>query len=190
MKKKGNNLPKMNIMEVAKSLMLPESVKLELNVAGTVLINSFVYTIGFQSIGKPSSKGFALSVAGEGVKNGLELEWAELHYFKNGKEKTLKKRFETSKNKSNEKVFMLRMSEIALPSGNANSTFGEQNKQKVFMEQTLTQFTIKFSGTYTNKQDSELLVTVYPYENIIEGASSKWIECTCDESYFERKFKG
>lgn len=189
MKKKANAFPKINIMETAKSLMLPDSVKLEINAAGKVLINSLVYTVGFQSIGKPSGKGFALSVAGEGVKNGLELDWAELHYFKNGKEKVIKKRFETSKNKSDEKVFILRMSEIALPSGNTDYSFGEQNKQKLFMEQTLTQFTIKFSGTYTHEQDSELLVTVYPYENVIEGASSKWIDCTHDESYFERKFK-
>lgn len=165
-------------------------VKLGFSSVGKVMADSNSYLFSIESIGKASEKGFLISFSGEAVDSGsLKLDKIELHRLKGVKFEITKYGLKKVEKKEGGFAYQLSLKNFYIPERESESAsllkFGG-NKDKASLSRIENEIQFKLSVSYDGTDESEVLIGVFPYENILSGAASKWVTVSPDKDYFKK----
>lgn len=153
--------------------------------------NSFLFSL--ESLGLSSSKGFLLSISGDAVDDGsIKFDKIELHRLKGVKFEVTKYGLKKIEKKEGGYAYQLSLRNFDIPQGETESfsifkAKGDKTKAGLCRIENEIQF--KLNVTYTGNKKSEVLLGVFPYENIINGAVTRWIDVSPDKDYFRKIYE-
>ena len=170
-----------------------KEVRLGFSSGGKVLAQGCPYLFSIESLGKQSEKGFFISISGDAVDSGeLKLDSIELHRLKGLKFEVTKYGFKKIAKKDGGFAYQLALKNFHIPERYSESSSLIKLKGRkcdADMEMISNEIQFKFTAKFSGEKDSELLIGVFPYENIISGAASKWVTVTADSDYFAKLYK-
>lgn len=139
---------------------------------------SFIFSV--TTDGKASDKGFLIAISGDAVDNGeLKLSQIELHRLKGIKFEVVKYGLKKSEKKNGGYSYNLSLKNFYIPEKERMSSSllrFNGNKSKAQLSRIEDEFQFKLKINYTSQADSEFLVGVFPYENLLAGGCSKWVK--------------
>lgn len=164
---------------------------------GDIIIDGCGFSFGIESLGKASSKGFLVTVSGDAVDSGdLTLDMLEMHVLKGGKFHVTKYGFTKVAKKDGGFAYQVSFKGVniheRLPKSGLLSSFSpkasRQNSEEAEMDRIAKEVMFRFTGKYTKKENSEALIGVFPYENILVGGATQWVDVTSDKNHYKKVF--
>lgn len=159
---------------------IPKDVRLKFSTISKEAFNGVNYLFSVGTDGKASDKGFFISISGDAIDSGeLKLERIELHRLKGVKFEVVKYGLKKIEKKDGGFAYQLSLKNFYIPQKESFSQTllkfnGDREKANLSRIENEIQF--KLSISYTSDKDSEMLVGVFPYENIISGACTQWVD--------------
>lgn len=165
--------------EVEKQYGIGNMTSLRFVGLGAAMIHGLPFKFDIDNIGEESDKGFCIAISGDAIENGsFTAKEITLSGFFNGRQTTIKKKLSLIEKKDGKHIYQAKFSEIKLQSGLGL----DDDDEKRFEQKLKRQLHFCFTPCYTDTQDGEVMLTVYPYANVLEGAASKWRNVCADES--------
>lgn len=150
---------------------------------GAAMINGLPFSFVIDNIGGPSDKGLCVAVSGDAVSEGkLTASEIELSGLIGGKQTAIKKKLTLVEKKDGKKILQAKFSGLHIASGLKVKETDEER----FSRKMKNQLKFSFTPKYDCESDAEVMLTVYPYENILNGAASKWRYACRDEGSLEK----
>ena len=172
--------------------LISKKIRLQFSTCGEIFIDSLPFSFGVESIGASSDKGISVSISGEAVDKGIvkfsDLEYNEMH---GGDVTVVKMNFPLVTKKDGKKIYHADFRKIPITEYSTGMFGGKVTEESVISRLNAEigfKVTPHFSAT-DDAQEQEVLLTVYPNENPLEGACSQWINVTSDKDYFIHKFR-
>ena len=168
-------------------------VKLGFSSIGEAVIDKNGFAFSIESLGKESKAGFLVSVSGDAVDSGaLKLKTLEVHRLNGGKFKIDKYGFKRVEKKDGGFAYQVSFKNFYIPpqfkqKKSLNMSFKPVDEEAL-MDKIAEEVQFKFVGEYSEARDSQALIGVFPYENILDGAASKWVAVTSDKDYYKKLF--
>lgn len=144
--------------------------KIRLSALGEKMYNTLTYSVTIENVGKRSDKGFSLSLAGDAVDNG-GLRAKELVIQRMGAVKETVP-FDKVIKKDGRIAYIAKADNKTLPS--CNETDEKRGTEQFFVESMKKQITLRFECIYDDSKEREVLLTVFPHEDVLTGADSVW----------------
>lgn len=167
-------------------------VTLKFTTCGIVMINDLPFTFGVENIGAASSKGVCIAISGdeEELKK-LTLTTVEAHIIANGNQHTISAQFELKTKADGKPVYQAKFDKLKIPAAKNDEVDSkdEAAKEKSLKQNLKNDMTFKFTPRYKENDDIDVMLTVYPYDNLLGGAVSLWKSVTADENSFEKYYK-
>lgn len=146
---------------------------------GAAMINGLRFSFVIDNIGGTSDSGFCVAISGDAVADGsFGASPIELVYGMGGKQTKLTKKLSKVVKKDGKTILQAKFSGLHLESGLTS----ESDEEKRFAQKMQAQLHFSFTPSYSADKDAEVMITVYPYDNILEGAANKWIYACSDPS--------
>lgn len=157
--------------------------KIKLTALGKKLYNGLTYSVSIENTGASTQKGFCLSLAGDAVDNGgLKAKTLYLRRL-NGNE-VVEIPFERVTKKDGN-IALMAKAEGEFLGGVGKSQMlafpSEEKSQEYFLDSLSKQVSLKFDVEYRDSTEREVLITVFPYDNVITGTDSVWRTATSEE---------
>lgn len=162
-------------------------VKLRFATCGEIFIDGLPFSFGVESDGKESNKGLCVTISGEAVDKG-EVTFSNLEYHEKhgGSISIIKYDFPKIVKKDGKKIYQAKFTKIPILQTASYSFFHKPTEEEI-LSQITSEINFKVTPHYKGKECPELLLNIYPFENVITGAASNWINCTSDQNYFLNK---
>lgn len=153
---------------------------LEFCTSGAAMINGLKFSFVIDNVGSSTDQGLCVSLSGDAVASGsfTASSQIELDCFINGKQTKLTKKLTAIEKNDGKKILQAKFKGLHLESGVTK----EKDEEQAFDHKMRSQLKFSFVPCYTLPEDAEIMLTVYPYDNILEGAASKWIYACSDAS--------
>lgn len=170
-----------------------KEVKLGFSSFGNAIIDGVPFIFGVESLGADSKSGFLISISGEAVDSGnLILSSIEIHRLINGKFDI--KKYSLKKTIKNDGGFAYHLSLKNYPiHSGANKKTSLIQKLKPsdsdLLKKIENEIQFRFIPKYQSDKNQEVLIGVFPYENIINGVASRWTNASNDKDYFKKIYK-
>lgn len=165
-------------------------IKLKFSTCGEVMIDGLPFSFGVESDGLSSDKGLVVSISGDAVDGGrLTFNEIELDLRDGTKVKTEKRKLERVAKKDGKRIYQARFPEVFIPvCPKEPLSFKRNSSQEDFLNHLSSEISFKVVPTYKEPDESEIMITVYPIENPLDGLAVQWKNCTSDKDYFLHKF--
>lgn len=166
-------------------------VKLKFSTCGEIMINGLPFSFGVESDGISSDKGLVVSISGEAVDSGkLTFDKIELNLLSGAKVKSAERKLEKVTKKDGKKIYQVRFPEVFIPVCPKEPAFSFKKNQSEedFLNRLSSEISFKVVPKYKESDESEVMITVYPIENPLDGLAVQWKNCTSDTDYFIHKF--
>lgn len=138
---------------------------------GAAMINGLPFSFVIDNTGGASDKGLCVAISGNAVSGGsFKAQQITLTGFIGGRQTVLKRKLAVVAKKDGKLILQAKFSDLHIESGLSL----EKDDEKRFAQKLQNQLRFEFTPEYNGSEDEEILLTVYPYENILEGAASKW----------------
>ena len=166
-----------------------KTVKLDFSAISEAIIDSLGFSFAIESLGKESREGFVVAVSGDAVDKGeLTLKELELHRLVGGKFEIDSYPFKKVAKKEGGYAYQAQFKGFYIPpvtpvKSMPTVKFETPNEEEM-MDKIAKEVQFKFIASYSGKTDSEALVAVFPYENLIEGGCSEWVTVTAGKNYY------
>lgn len=162
-------------------------VSLGFSSIGKAMADSCPFIFSVESTGKRSDRGFMLAVSGEAVDNGsLKLDMVELHRLKGNKFEISKYGFKRTEKKDGGFAYQLSLKNFFIPEGNFRRGFKKADKGRNEMDRISKEIQFKFVPKYSGGKSCDVLIGIFPYENIISGGASQWIKLSPDKDCLKK----
>lgn len=152
--------------------------KLKLSAFGEKIYNGMLYSVSIENCGAESTKGFCLSIAGDAVDNGgLTVKKLQIHRIEGIKATVKEIPFVRVEKKSGGIAFMARAENEYLPYAITLKGFEfptEKRAEELMVARLQNEISLKFVCSYTDDIEREVLITVFPFENVLTGADCAW----------------
>lgn len=149
---------------------------------GAAMINGLPFSFVIDNLGGASEKGLCVSLSGDAVTEGrLTAGDIELRASIKGRQTLVKKKLLLVEKKDGKKILQAKFSSLYIENGIVKGESDEERFQRKLKNQLKFTFTPSYHG-----KDEEVMLTVYPYESVLEGAASKWRYVCEDESSVEK----
>ncbi|MBP1572986.1 MAG: hypothetical protein J6A55_04190 [Oscillospiraceae bacterium] len=146
---------------------------------GAAMIHGLPFKFDIDNVGDESDKGLCVAISGDSIENGsFTVKDITLNCFIGGRQTTIKKKLSLVEKKDGKHVYQAKFSDITLQSGLEL----DKDEEKRFEQKLKRQLHFSFTPCYTDIEDGEVMLTVYPYANILEGAANKYRNVCADES--------
>lgn len=172
-----------------KKMSMPQ-VRLKFTSCGEVLIDGLPFSFSVESDGISSDKGLIAAVSGEAVDNGsLVFDKIEMKIMNGSDVKSSKKKFEKVTKKDGKKIYRAKFSEAFIPEASKSDRLGFHRRlsEKEFLSGMSSEIIFKITPSYKCQDESEVMITVYPIENPLNGLAVQWKSCTADKEWFEHR---
>lgn len=161
-------------------------VALEKTACGAAMIDGLVFTVSVKSDGAASSKGIMFTVSGEAVEKGaLSIDMIDAVYPSGGGTKTIKRKAELYEKKDGGHVYRARFTEIKLEECADAGLLPSAMSEEQLIASMNSQIIFRFAPRYSEPENSEVMINIYPIENPIDGSCTEWVTLTSDRGFFE-----
>lgn len=166
--------------EIAKQYgMKSDMTALEFCSLGAAMINGLKFSFVIDNLGGASDKGLCVALSGDAVSDGrFKASSIELKCTVGGKQALIKKKLQPVTKKDGKLILQAKFESLHIESGLEL----DKEDEKRFEQKMKNQLCFEFIPEYSGSEDEEIMLTVYPYENILEGAASKWRYVCADAS--------
>lgn len=162
-------------------------VKLRLLQNSGIMINGLEFTFMGESSGKASDKGFAVSFACDEIDKGrLTFSSITLIAGDDSKNRKVVKRLERIKKSDGKYIYQAKFKDIAIPEENR---MGKKERLEQLLSGKDERFIFKVTPGYEGEEECEVLITFYPYENILTGADTMYKKVTSNLNYYADSLK-
>ena len=165
-----------------------KQVKLEFATCGEIFIDGLPFSFGVESVGIASTKGLCVAISGEAVDDG-SVTFSNLEYHqKDANGITIVKHdFPKIVKKNGKKIYQAKFTKIPIKEAFNYSAFKKTTADE-FLQVINNEINFRVTPHYSGSKMPEILLTVYPYENVLTGSAAQWINCTSDQDYFLHKY--
>ncbi len=166
-------------------------VKLKFTTCGEVLIDGLPFSFGVESVGLYSEKGIAVSLSGDVIERG-ELTFGdsvEMHMLNGTKIRTIKRKLEAVKKKDGKKIYRAKFPEAVIAQYVKRGIFDKKPDEEQFMQRLSGEISFKVYPCYKGEGEEEVMITVYPIENPLNGLAVNWKNCTSDRDWFAHNLR-
>lgn len=170
-------------MKLFKKSEMP--VKLEFAACGKIMIDGLRFSFCVTSDGKASSKGLCVSFSGEAINNG-EVTLTDLEYLENRSGQIVSHMIDMPlvTKKDGKRIYQAKFGKMHISDASRRVAEGQT------IEDALTciiskDIQFKVTAHYCGKDEPEIMLNVYPYENALTGSCTRWLKCTADQDWFE-----
>ena len=178
-------LPKLSELKMAVKMSRMRGAKVRFAACGGVLIDGLPFAFSVASDGAASSKGFCVSFSGEAVEDGrLTFDVIELRTFKNGRSTLQKKKLAKIVKTDGKHIYQARFPGLELLDTTAKKEKGKSREEQ-FLGDIASTYSFKVFPHYSGDEDTEVMITCYPFEDPIGGLAVEWKPCTSDKDWFE-----
>lgn len=165
--------------EIEKQYGRGDATSLRLISTGAAMIDSLPFKFDIDNVGEASDKGLCVAISGDAVNDGsFKANEIELSGMIKGRQTVIKKKLSFVQKKDGKFILQAKLQDVRLESG----LLEEKDEEKAFMQKLKRQLHFRLVPSYKGEQDTEIMLTVYPYANILDGAVSKWINVCSDEA--------
>ena len=166
-----------------------KTVKLGFSAISEAIIDSLGFSFAIESLGKESKAGFIVAVSGEAVDNGeLVLDELGIHRLSGGKFQIDSYKFKKVSKKGGGYAYQAEFKNFYIPPAPEKVKMptlrSEIPDEQAMMDKIAKEVQFRFKASYSGAKETEALVAVFPYENIIDGGVSKWVTVTGDKNYY------
>ncbi|MBE6836391.1 MAG: hypothetical protein E7509_00100 [Ruminococcus sp.] len=157
------------------------------------MVDSCSYLFSIESTGSASSKGFFISISGDAVDDGTaKFDSIELHRLKGIKFEVTKYGLKKLEKKEGGFTYQLSLRNFDIPEKGNCGFLGLFKKDDSLSDMNRIEKEIQFklNVSYSGDKESDVLIGVFPYENVISGAASKWVTISPDKDYFKKIYEG
>ena len=166
-----------------------KQVRLNFSTCGEIFINGLPFSFGVESVGNSSNKGLSVSISGEDVDNGnIKFSNLEFHEMHGGDVTIVKMDFPLVTKKDGKKIYHADFKKIPITEY-STGMFGQKVTEESVISRLNAEISFKVTPHYSGSDTPEVLLTVYPNDNPLNGACSQWIKVTSDQDYFLHKIK-
>lgn len=174
----------------AKEILNPRQIKLAMTNIGEVMIDGLMFSFGIESAGKPSNHGFCVSISGDAIDEGrVTFTDFQITQMLGGKSVTKKADIFKVAKSDGKQLYQAKFNYIAIEDGHEDVSIKKMN-EKELMQKVNSQISFKIMPHFSGDDMPELMISVYPYENILTGAATEWVKITSDQDYFLNKLGG
>lgn len=158
--------------EIAKQYgMKSDMTSLEFCSLGAAMINGLPFSFVIDNTGEASDKGLCVAISGDVISDGrFKASPIVLKCMIGGKQTAIKKKLQFVTKKDGKQILQAKFEGLHIESGLEL----DKEDEKRFEQKMKNQLRFEFTPEYSGSEDEEIMLTVYPYENILEGAASKW----------------
>lgn len=186
----GMNNPLKQLKKQLHNINKPQ-VKLKFSTCGEILIDGLPFAFGVESDGISSDKGLTVALSGEAIDKGkLTFDTIELNLLNNAKIKSIIKKLEAVTKNDGKKIYRARFPEVIIPVCPKQPIFSfrRQLSEKEFLQKLSSEISFKTVPCYKGTEEAEVMITVYPNENPLNGLAVSWKNCTSDKDWFVHNF--
>lgn len=165
-----------------------KQVKLQFSTCGEIMIDGLPFAFGVESAGKASDKGLCVSISGEAVNDG-RVTFSNLEYYENhgGKITLVKHGFSLVTKKDGKKIYQAKFTKIPITEKDTSVLFRKLTEEEV-VQRLNCEIAFKVTPHFRGEDTPEVMLTVYPYENMLTGSAVQWLKVTSDKDYFLHKY--
>ena len=159
------------------------AIKLSFTACGEVMINGLPFSFGIESLTDGSEMGFCVTFSGEAIDSGaLKLSGFERHRMVGGKRSAVKTDLPLVVKKDGKKIYQARFEGFALTGRQGRSLKKATGQELISSLDDQVDFSVTphYSGTDT----PDVMLSIYPFENPLNGSATKWLNVTADQDYF------
>lgn len=146
---------------------------------GAAMINGLPFKFDIDNKGISSDKGLCVAISGDIVSSGdFGAKEITLSGIIGGRQTTIKKKLNLVTKKDGKIILQAKFQGIKIQNGLEL----DKDEEKRFEQKLKRQLHFSFIPYYDGKDDGEVMLTVYPYDNVLNGAASKWRNVCADEA--------
>lgn len=162
--------------------------KLKISYCGEILINGLPFSFTAVSAGSASDKGLVVSFSGEAVDKGMvAFEKIEAVTACGQTTERIEKNPVLITKKDGKKIYQTRFTEIPIPAAAKGSGFRIKRSREDFFKSVSSEIAFRVVPRYSLNKECEIMITVYPIANPLNGLSVIWKSCTSDKDYFTHR---
>ncbi|WP_295211779.1 hypothetical protein [Ruminococcus sp.] len=167
---------------------IKQQVKLEFSTCGEVMIDGLPFAFGVESAGKASDKGLCVSISGDAVNDG-RVTFSDVEYYENhgGKITVVKYDLKLVTKSDGKKIYQAKFSKIPITEKDTSVLFRKMTEEEV-IQRINCEIAFKVTPHFNGDDTPEVMLTVYPYENLLTGSAVQWLNVTSDQDYFLHKY--
>ncbi len=187
-KNKGRlNAAQQDLVRKMTRKFMGNDVKLRLLQNSGIMINGLEFTFMGESIGRGSSKGFAVSLTCDEIdKDRLRFSTITMTAGSGVKNKSITKRLERIKKSDGKYAYQAKFPNIQIPEA---EDLNGMDKLERLMAGTNNQFVFKLTPHYEGEKECEVMITLYPYESVLTGAATLYKKVTSNTNYYADSLK-
>ena len=185
--KGGLNAAQQSLVQKMTQKFMGNDVKLRLLQNSGIMINGLEFTFMGESIGRESSKGFAVSLTCDEIdKDRLRFSTITMTAGSGVKNKSITKKLERVKKSDGKYAYQAKFPNIHIPEA---EDLSGMDKLEQLMAGSKNQFVFKLTPHYEGEKECEVMITFYPYESILTGAATLYKKVTSNSNYYADSLK-
>ncbi len=168
---------------------MKKQVNLRFSTCGEIMIDGLPFSFGVESAGRASAKGLCVSISGEDVDNGrITFSGLTRNVVDKGRVKPVRYDFKLISKSDGKKIYQARFPDIKIPDALETKLFKKVSEQDVINRMN-NEISFKVTPHFSGDDTPEIMLTVYPLENVLTGSAAMWLNVTSDTDYFLNKIK-
>lgn len=175
------------LVEKMTKKFMGQDVKLRLLQNSGIMINGLEFTFMGESVGRESSKGFAVSLSCDEIdRDRLRFSTITMTAGSGAKNKSITKKLERVKKSDGKYIYQAKFPGVYIPE--AESVSGK-DKLEQLLAGTKNQFVFKLTPHYEGEKECEVMITLYPYESVLTGAATLYKNVTSNMNFYADSLK-
>ena len=130
--------------------------------------------------GKRQTKGFASRYL-------VKLSMTDVLPFQTLKITLVKHGFSLVTKKDGKKIYQAKFTKIPITEKDTSVLFRKLTEEEV-VQRLNCEIAFKVTPHFSGEDTPEVMLTVYPYENMLTGSAVQWLKVTSDKDYFLHKY--
>ena len=188
-KNKGSplNAAQQNLISKMTRRFMGNDVKLRLLQNSGIMINGLEFTFMGESIGRESNKGFAVSITGDEIdKDRLRLSTITMTAGSGAKNTSITKKLTRIQKSDGKYAYQAKLPNTYIPEAEDMSGM---HKLEQLMAGSKNQFVFKLTPFYEGEKETEVMITLFPYESVLTGAATLYKKVTSNTNYYADSLK-
>ena len=162
-------------------------VKLRLLPNSGIMINGLESTFIGESVGRGSNKGFAVSITGDEIdRDRLRFSTITMTAGSGSKNTSITKKLTRIQKNDGKYAYQAKFQSTTIPEAEDMSGM---DKLDALMAGSSNQFVFRVTPFYEGEKETEVMITLYPYESILTGADTLYKKVTSNPNYYADSLK-
>ena len=166
-----------------------KQVSLRFSTCGEVMIDGLAFSFGVESSGKASEKGLCVAISGDDIDNGrITFSGLTRNCYVKGKLQPVRYDLKLITKSDGKRIYQARFPEIKIPDAIDSKPFKKVSEQDMINRMN-NEISFKVTPHFSGDDMPEIMLTVYPFENVLTGSAAMWLKVTSDTDYFVHKIR-